>query len=91
MLPRLHEPIVAIATAAGRGAVGIVRVSGAGLRPLVEAVCGRALQPRHATHLPFLDARGEAIDRGLALWFPAPHSYTGEDVLELHAHGGPVV
>ena len=91
MLPRLHEPIVAIATAAGRGAVGIVRVSGAGLGPLVDAVCGRALEPRRATHLPFLDARGEAIDRGLALWFPAPHSYTGEDVLELHAHGGPVV
>ena len=91
MLPRLHEPIVAIATAAGRGAVGIVRASGAGLRPLVEAVCGRVPEPRRATRLPFLDGRGEAIDQGLALWFPAPHSYTGEDVLELHAHGGPVV
>ena len=91
MLPRHDEPIVAVATAAGRGAVGIVRASGRGLAPLVQALCGRALEPRRATHLPFLDARGEAIDHGLALWFPAPHSYTGEDVLELQAHGGPVV
>ena len=91
MLPRSRDPIVAVATAAGRGAVGIVRASGADLRPLIDAVCGRALEPRRATLLPFLDAHGEAIDRGLALWFPAPHSYTGEDVLELHAHGVPVV
>ena len=91
MLPRHDEPIVAVATAAGRGAVGIVRASGRGLAPLVQALCGRLLEPRRATHLPFLDARGEAIDQGLALWFPAPHSYTGEDVLELQAHGGPVV
>lgn len=91
MLPRHHEPIVAIATAAGRGAVGIVRASGRDLAPLVQALCGRALKPRHATHLPFLDAAGEPIDIGLALHFPAPHSYTGEEVLELQAHGGPVV
>ncbi len=91
MLPRHHDPIVAIATAPGRGAVGIVRVSGRGLATLAAAVCGRALAPRVAAYLPFLDARGEAIDRGIALWFPAPHSYTGEDVLELQAHGGPVV
>ena len=91
MLPRHHEPIVAVATAPGRGAVGIVRASGRGLASLVVALCGRALAPRHATYLPFLDARGEAIDEGLAIWFPAPHSYTGEDVLELQAHGGPVV
>ena len=91
MLPRHHEPIVAVATAPGRGAVGIVRASGRGLALFVAALCGRALEPRHATYLPFLDARGEAIDEGLAIWFPAPHSYTGEDVLELQAHGGPVV
>ncbi|MCZ2105335.1 MAG: tRNA uridine-5-carboxymethylaminomethyl(34) synthesis GTPase MnmE [Comamonadaceae bacterium] len=88
---RHGDPIVAIATAPGRGAVGIVRVSGAGLAPFVQALLGRALRPREAHYLPFPDARGEAIDHGLALWFPAPHSYTGEDVLELQAHGGPVV
>ena len=90
-LPRHHQPIVAIATAPGRGAVGIVRVSGARLDALITAVCGRSLLPRHATYAAFLDADGQAIDRGLAIHFPAPHSYTGEDVLELQAHGGPVV
>jgi tRNA modification GTPase len=91
MLPRHHDPIVAIATASGRGAVGIVRVSGRDVHPLVVAICGAALKPRHATYLPFVDGQGQAIDRGLALHFPAPNSYTGEDVLELQAHGGPVV
>lgn len=91
MLARHHDPIAAIATAPGRGAVGIVRVSGKGLGALVEAVCGRTLRPREATYLPFRDAVGQPIDQGLALFFPAPHSYTGEDVLELQAHGGPVV
>ncbi|ODS67785.1 MAG: tRNA uridine-5-carboxymethylaminomethyl(34) synthesis GTPase MnmE [Bordetella sp. SCN 67-23] len=91
MLARHHDPIAAIATAPGRGAVGIVRVSGKGLGALVELLCGRALRPREATYLPFRDAAGQAIDQGLALFFPAPHSYTGEDVLELQAHGGPVV
>ena len=91
MLSRLNDPIVAIATAPGRAAVGIVRVSGANLRSLIDALCGRALEPRHATLLPFLDAQARPIDHGLALYFPAPHSYTGEDVLELHAHGGAVV
>ncbi|MDE2093756.1 MAG: tRNA uridine-5-carboxymethylaminomethyl(34) synthesis GTPase MnmE [Burkholderiales bacterium] len=91
MLPRHHEPIVAVATASGRGAVGIVRVSGADLAALIDALFGRALQPRHATYLPFTDAAGAVIDHGLALYFAAPHSYTGEDVLELQAHGGPVV
>ncbi|HEX2540776.1 MAG TPA: tRNA uridine-5-carboxymethylaminomethyl(34) synthesis GTPase MnmE [Caldimonas sp.] len=90
--PLRHEdPIVAVATASGRGAVGIVRVSGHGLEPLAQALCGRALRPREATYTGFVDASGEAIDRGLALFFPAPHSYTGEDVLELQAHGGPLV
>ena len=91
MLARHHDPIVAIATAPGRGAVGIVRISGKGIAPLVHALCGRDLLPRQATYLPFRDAQGQAIDQGLALFFPAPHSYTGEDVLELQAHGGPVV
>ena len=91
MLSRHQDPIVAIATAPGRGAVGIVRVSGKGLAALVQALCGRALKPREATYLPFRDAHGQAIDQGLALYFPGPHSYTGEDVLELQAHGGPVV
>jgi len=91
MLPRHQDPIVAIATAPGRGAVGIVRVSGRGLEPLVQALCGKMLKPREATYLPFRDADGSPIDHGLALYFPGPHSYTGEDVLELQAHGGPVV
>ncbi|CAM5787986.1 tRNA uridine-5-carboxymethylaminomethyl(34) synthesis GTPase MnmE [Rhizobacter fulvus] len=91
MLPRHHEPIVAVATASGRGAVGIVRVSGPDLGAFIGALLGRPLLPRHATYLPFTDASGAPIDRGLAIHFPAPHSYTGEDVLELQAHGGPVV
>ena len=91
MLARHHHPIVAIATAPGRGAVGIVRVSGKDIAPVVKAICGRTLLPRQATYLPFRDAAGGVIDQGLAIHFPAPHSYTGEDVLELQAHGGPVV
>jgi tRNA modification GTPase len=90
-LGRHHDPIVAIASAPGRGAVGIVRASGRELSALIRAVCGRTLLPRVATLLPFVGPDGEALDRGLALHFPAPHSYTGEDVLELQAHGGPVL
>lgn len=88
---RTTDPIVAIATASGRGAVGIVRVSGARLAPLIDAICGRALKPREATYLPFRDADGEPVDHGLAIHFPSPNSFTGEDVLELQAHGGTVV
>ena len=91
MLPHHHDPIVAVATAPGRGAVGIVRASGRDVGALIDAVCGAPLMPRHATYLPFVGADGLPIDHGLALWFPAPHSYTGEAVLELQAHGGPVV
>ncbi|MEY4099969.1 MAG: hypothetical protein RL300_1140 [Pseudomonadota bacterium] len=90
-LPRHLDPIVAITTAPGRGAVGMVRVSGRGLQALVLALCGRPLKPREATYTAFLDATGQAIDHGLALYFVAPHSFTGEEVLELQAHGGPVV
>ena len=91
MLARHQDPIVAIASAPGRGAVGMVRVSGKNLGAVIAAVCNKPLLPRHATYLPFLDAAGQPIDKGLAIYFPAPHSYTGEDVLELQAHGGPVV
>lgn len=91
MLARLDDTIVAIATAPGRGAVGIVRASGRDLRPLIDAVCARRLAPRVASFGPMRDADGQAIDQGLAIHFPAPHSYTGEDVLELQAHGGAVV
>ncbi|MFN4004157.1 MAG: tRNA uridine-5-carboxymethylaminomethyl(34) synthesis GTPase MnmE [Hylemonella sp.] len=91
MLARHQDPIAAIATAPGRGAVGIVRISGRALGAYAAALCGRALQPRHATYLPLRDAAGEPIDHGLAIYFQAPHSYTGEDVLELQIHGGPVV
>lgn len=90
-LARHLDPIVAIATAPGRGAVGIVRVSGTGLMPLVQCLTGAELAPRRAHYGPFWAKDGQPIDHGLALYFPAPHSYTGEDVLELQAHGGPVV
>ena len=86
-----EDPIAAVATATGRGAVGIVRVSGRGLAALAHAITGRALTPRFAHYGPLMDAQGAAIDHGLALYFPAPHSYTGDDVLELQVHGGPVV
>ena len=92
MLSSFQDPIAAIATAPGRGAVGIVRVSARqDLTPLIDAICAKPLRPREASYQPFRDANGDAIDQGLALLFPAPHSYTGEHVLELQAHGGPVV
>ena len=82
---------MAIATAPGRGAVGIVRISGVGLGAIARAICARELRPRDARYTAFLDRVGEPIDHGLAIYFPAPNSLTGEDVLELQAHGGPVV
>ena len=91
MLARHTDPIVAIATAPGRGAVGIVRVSGKGIAGFVQHLLGKELKAREATYLPFKDAKGAPIDHGLAIYFPGPNSYTGEDVLELQAHGGPVV
>ena len=88
-------PIAAIATAPGRGGIGVVRISGKQLGSLAHAVCrldsDRKLSPRQATYLDFIRADGSVIDRGLAIYFNAPHSYTGEDVLELQGHGGPVV
>lgn len=91
MLNRREDPIIAIATAPGRGAVGIIRLSGKGLGRFIEALLDVSLKPRHATLLPFKDKKGKVLDQGLAIYFPAPHSYTGEDVLELQGHGGPVV
>jgi tRNA modification GTPase len=85
------ETIVAAATPPGRGGVGIVRVSGPKVPQIAAVVVGELPPPRHATFARFLDARREPIDAGLALFFPAPHSYTGEHVLELQAHGGPLV
>ena len=89
------SPIIAIATAPGRGGIGVVRLSGKQLGTITASVCrlaaGSALQPRHATYTSFVEADGSVIDQGLALYFKAPHSYTGEDVLELQGHGGPVV
>jgi tRNA modification GTPase len=85
------SPIAAIATPPGRGGIGIVRVSGKDLRALVAGMAGRALPPRTATRVTVRDAGGNVIDTGLAVHFPAPHSYTGEDVVEWHGHGGPTV
>jgi len=91
MNPDIH-PITAIATAPGRGGIGVVRISGKDLRPIIGTLFGdQVLKPRHASYLPFKQANGEVIDQGIVLYFPAPHSYTGEDVLELQGHGGPVV
>ncbi|MFM0207351.1 tRNA uridine-5-carboxymethylaminomethyl(34) synthesis GTPase MnmE [Paraburkholderia sediminicola] len=96
MLATDSDPIVAIATAPGRGGIGVVRISfgragETAAQPLMQALTGQALAPRHASYVPFLDDAGSALDRGIALYFPAPHSYTGEHVLELQGHGGPVV
>lgn len=85
------SPICAIATPAGRGAIGIVRISGRNLGDLDRRLTGRSLPERVATYGPFLDDDGTAIDQGLAIRFAAPRSYTGEDVIELQGHGGPVV
>ncbi len=85
------ELIAAIATPPGRGGIGVVRVSGGSLRELIEALLGKLPVPRNATYATFRDETGLAIDQGIAIHFPAPHSYTGEDVLELHGHGGPSV
>jgi tRNA modification GTPase len=85
------ETIAAVATPPGRGGVGIVRVSGPLARDVARTVFGKLPAARVATFGAFRDAQGETLDQGLALFFPAPHSFTGEEVLELHGHGGPVV
>jgi tRNA modification GTPase len=85
------DTIVAAATPPGRGGVGIVRLSGAKVPEYAAVLLGELPQPRRATIAAFRDAAGEPIDVGIALFFPGPKSYTGEHVLELHGHGGPVV
>jgi tRNA modification GTPase len=86
-----RETIAAIATAQGRGGVGIVRISGPLASRAAQAIIGREPTPRYAHYGPFNDDAGQVIDEGIALYFPGPNSFTGEDVLELQGHGGPVV
>ena len=85
---RLADTIAAIATAPGRAGIGVVRVSGPAVRDIAVATLGRSLQARVATLCDFLEAESRILDRGIAIFYPAPHSYTGEDVLELQGHGG---
>lgn len=91
MNPADTDLIAAIATAPGRGGIGVVRVSGPAVGALAMQLLGKTPQPRVATHAVFLGEGGQAIDDGIALYFPAPASYTGDDVLELQGHGGQVV
>ncbi|PKO25521.1 MAG: tRNA uridine-5-carboxymethylaminomethyl(34) synthesis GTPase MnmE [Betaproteobacteria bacterium HGW-Betaproteobacteria-8] len=91
MQAEASETIAAIATAPGSGGIGIVRVSGEACKCIAEGVLGHCPPPRHAAYLDFKDADGSLIDRGIAIYYSAPHSYTGEDVLELQAHGGPAL
>lgn len=86
-----RETIAAVATASGRGGIGVVRVSGPRAKAVAITLCGREPVARHAHYGPFHADDGEVIDEGLMLFFPGPHSFTGEDVLELQGHGGPVV
>ncbi|XRI97483.1 tRNA uridine-5-carboxymethylaminomethyl(34) synthesis GTPase MnmE [Stenotrophomonas rhizophila] len=90
-MPSNIDTVVAIATAPGAGGVGMLRLSGPRARGIADAIGVRTMQPRQAHYARFRDAQGEVIDDGIALWFPAPHSFTGEDVVELQGHGSPVV
>jgi tRNA modification GTPase len=83
--------IAAVATPLGRGGIGVVRISGKNLQPLAQRIIGYIPKPRHASLSKFRDENGLAVDQGIVLYFPSPHSYTGEDVLELQGHGGPAV
>jgi len=85
------DTIAAVATAPGVGGIGVVRISGPGVAQIALSVIGSLPAPRLASYRRFLDADGEPIDEGIALFFPSPHSFTGDDVLELQGHGGPVV
>lgn len=85
------DTIVAQATPPGRGGVGIVRISGRAASLIAQEILGKLPKPRYADYLPFRDADGSTLDQGIALWFPGPNSFTGEDVLELQGHGGPVI
>lgn len=90
MLPK-SDNIAAIATAPGRGGIGVVRISGTNLAGISKNILDITPEPRIATYSSFYNELGEVIDRGIAIYFPAPHSYTGEDVLELQGHGGPAI
>ncbi|MGD9426554.1 tRNA uridine-5-carboxymethylaminomethyl(34) synthesis GTPase MnmE [Pantoea sp. NSTU24] len=85
------DTIVAQATPPGRGGVGILRISGAQAAEVARQLLGKLPKPRYADYLPFTDSDGSVLDQGIALWFPGPNSFTGEDVLELQGHGGPVI
>jgi tRNA modification GTPase len=85
------DTIAAVATAPGQAGVGMVRVSGPGAAVIAERMLGYTPKPRYAHYGPFLDHNGELIDEGIALFFPNPHSFTGEDVFELQGHGGTVI
>lgn len=85
------DTIAAIATPPGKGGIAIIRVSGKAVSQVIEAVLGMPLPVRKAVHLPFKDENNDILDQGIAIYFPGPASFTGEDVLELHAHGGPVI
>lgn len=89
----LQKPdvIAAIATPVGRGGIGIVRLSGVGLSTMAQALTGQPLSPRHATYTPFYDEDGLILDQGVAIYFPSPNSYTGEDVVEFQGHGGTAI
>jgi tRNA modification GTPase len=90
-LPQNSDTIAAVATGPGIGGIGVVRISGQNLKDLTLSFFGRDLSPRHATFTAFLDSDGSTIDRGIAIFYPTPNSYTGEDVLELQGHGGSAV
>lgn len=85
------DTIAAPATPPGRGGIGIIRISGPKVRIIAKAILKTIPKPRYAHFANFLDENNQIIDKGLALFFPAPNSFTGEDVLELHGHGGPVI
>ncbi|CAK7072078.1 MULTISPECIES: tRNA uridine-5-carboxymethylaminomethyl(34) synthesis GTPase MnmE [Providencia] len=88
---QINDTIVAQATPPGRGGVGILRISGPKAALVAETVLGKLPKPRYADYLPFRDVEGSVLDQGIALYFPGPNSFTGEDVLELQGHGGPVI
>lgn len=85
------DTITALATPSGRGGVAVIRVSGPNVPAIIKGILGTSLLPRKASFLPFKDACNQIIDEGIALYFPNPHSFTGEDILELQGHGGPVI
>jgi len=91
ILPSTTETIAAQATAPGRGGVGIIRISGPEVKNVAQKILGKLPEIRKAEYLPFQSLRQQTLDQGIALYFKAPNSFTGEDVLELQGHGGPVI